>query len=796
MKAFVSRIARKLPVALWLMFQISSLAADVGFVAVLKGQEFHQTSADIVALGDWRAWNDSGEVQNEGEHPEPLQMFEVYAFGTALDSIVSGSVTVPGGGVVPLVNDFRGNEYLGEIGVENGYETPLDLNTTRPDGIYTVALVTKNEGTHITNLVLDGDNYPSVPRITNSVALQTVSAGLAIPVQWQAMDGGTASDFIHVRIRQIGGMDDGAMLWQSGMPGQPGALNGLSAEAVIPPNTLAAGTDYLAEVMFVKTVDVLQGTSLEIAGYYKLTGLRIHTYAPAGTPIGAEFLRACPRDTWDPSAVNSAVAFQFSRPMNPGYHSASWTSNGLPLSTGPISYQWIQNNSVLLCVFSTNLPTGSEIGWTLDLTGFRDLRGFPLSGTASGSFHTRTDGTPGTPDVEFISMLKTRFFRQPGTTLVPDGRYEAMVAMDTTAANRVKSASATATANGRNGPLYVDPWNGTEYETPGEYASKSDLDRFYPNGSYQITLDSLADGPQSITLDLGANDWYPEAPTITNLAALQAVDPAAPVTVTWNALPGWTNNIQTLGPGGGWIEFEILDRNDQEVLWVEGMEMTNGVSWVIPAGTLAPGRSYQANLYFLRITDVDQTSYPDAFAVAAFESVTRFTIQTTGQPVMPVLALQRLGGTARINASGGELNLPYALEVSHNLQRWTPLERYWNGGVTHQYDDADAQYLKARFYRVRDSLISEVVIPHIAIQGTVWTNSSRTSPVAGAVVGTSLDGQTTITDAQGLFYLMTDTPSQNGGALYTITVSAGAQNRSFGPWNWGDQPRNQNFEMN
>jgi len=77
----------------------------------------------------------------------------------------------------------------------------------------------------------------------------------------------------------------------------------------------------------------------------------------------------------------------------------------------------------------------------------------------------------------------------------------------------------------------------------------------------------------------------------------------------------------------------------------------------------------------------------------------------------------------------------------------------------------------------------------------VWTTGSHTTPVADAVVGTSLDGQTTVTDTQGRFFLVTDTPAQNGGAQYSITVSKGTQNRSFGPWNWGDQPRNQVFEM-
>lgn len=796
MKAFVSRLAHKLPAALWLMFQIPAMAADIGFVAVMKGQEFHQTSADITSLGEWRIWNDTGEAQNEGEHPEPLDMFEVYAFGTSLDSIVSGKVTVPGGELVNLVTDFRGDELVGEIGIENGYGTPLELNSARPDGNYTVELTTKNEGIHVTNLMLTGGPYPSVPHITNFNLLQSATAASATTVQWVPMAGGLPTDFIHVKVMQLGGEDDGTILWQSGMPGEPGALNGTSMQAVIPAGTLQAGHDYHAEVMFVKTVFALPGPPLEIAGYYKLTGFRIRTAALPGTPLGSTLLRSNPLTGWSWVPVDSAIAFHFSHPMSPAHISIAWTKDGGPLSTGTFSYHWTQGNTILLCRFSSDLPPDSEIGWTLNLPGFRDAANFPLSGSPTGWFRTGTDIPESPPDVGFISLLKTKYHIQTGTTPVADGRFEAGAEVEANAPNRLKSATLTALTGGRSGPFHADPWDGDEYEVPGEYGSKTDLDRFYPNGDYQFALEGLEDGAQSVTLSLGATDQYPPAPAITNLAALQAIDPAAPVTVTWNALAGWTNDMETLGSGDGWIEFEILDPCGREVLWVEGSEMSDGVSCVIPAGTLRPGRSYRANVFFIRITDIDAASYPDAFAVAAFESQTTFNIQTTGQPEMPSLLLQLIGSTARVTATGGDPESTYILETSSDLERWTLLDAYWNppGGSAHQFDDTDAQYFKSRFYRVTGPYCESPMMPPMSIQGTVWTNSSRTTPVAGAVVGTSLDGQTTVTDAQGRFFLITGTPSQNGTASYTINITSGALTKNFGPWS-GDQPRNQVFEM-
>jgi hypothetical protein len=67
--------------------------------------------------------------------------------------------------------------------------------------------------------------------------------------------------------------------------------------------------------------------------------------------------------------------------------------------------------------------------------------------------------------------------------------------------------------------------------------------------------------------------------------------------------------------------------------------------------------------------------------------------------------------------------------------------------------------------------------------------------MAEAVVSTGLDGQTTVTDGSGRFFLETDTPDVGGWLEYTITVTNGRTHKDFGPWAWGDQPRDQTFEM-
>ena len=762
----------------------AAAAADVSFVAVLKGRHFYQKEADLVCLSDWRA-TDQQQGWWFGEDPDSADLplaYEVFAMESGPGLIQSATVTIPGGSSLPLLREMAGDE---ELGRDDRYGSPLELDTARPDGTHTVNIQAENDGELAISLNLQGGLYPPVPHVTNHAALQNAGSTAPIDVTWSPMGGGTG-DFIMLTVIDPSTHDT---VYSTGGPGSPGSLDGTATGTQIPNGALLPARDYQAEVLFVRVVNRETTPVMAVAGYYQMTRFRLSTAGLPGSPTGAAFQRSVPENGWWDVPRDSAVAFHFSRPMNPG-HAVAWTINSV--ADTAFTYEWINFNQTLLCRRTGGFPANAEVAWTLDLGAFRDAANQPLSGSRSGTFRTDAVDPDSSPDVGGIFVLKQREFVQTGPAPTETGLWDTEIGLSLKAFNRVRSATITMPANGRIGRPEHSSWD-AEFYLDGDFASKTDLDRFFPNGDYTIEMDTLANGSPTVILSLGSADAYPDAPTITNLTALQAVDPAAPVTITWDALPGWSPEP---GPGEGLIELEIENAGGWEVVWVEGADLDEGgVSYTIPAGTLWPGRSYQARLSFIRVKDIDTEAYPGTFAAAGFESITAFTVTTTGTPVMPQLTIEPQSPDMRIEASGGEPGRAYVLETSPDLKRWLPQQEVWLADLPHQWTDTDARYLKQRFYRMRDLADGEYAPRHVTIQGTVWTNSLRSTPVAGATVGTSLDGRTTITDAAGKFFLETDTTGDFSSTPYTIIVTSGGAPKSFGPFPWGEQPREQNFEL-
>ena len=763
----------------WLAIVLLALPAqaqDVGFVSVIKGQRFIQKNPDFVSLGEL--------AQNADPNPAEVPLFfEAVAMGTAADSLKTAEVQIPEAGTAPLVREDAGNPDLRR---EDSSGSLLALNSTRPDGRYTVNVVTKNDVSRSFSLDLVGGNYPPVPQITNYPALQAITASNATTVQWSPM-GGTAQDFILCQVS-----DDVAdeTVYESGMPGDSGALDGTATQTVIPSYVLQPGRTYRAELLFVRTVDVEMTDVMAVAGYSKITSFNVATSPLPASATGAGFAYSIPSSDAQDVQRDAAVAFHFSAPMAAA-HAVTWTVNGAPSSQ--FSYEWIDGNKVLLCRFDTPgkvFPANAEIAWTLNLSGFSDVANFPLSGSKSGSFHTSSDDPASPPDAEWIYAIKQHEFFQNGSAPVDSGIWDCELGVDLNAFNRVKTA--TLTVAGKTGNLEHHLWN-ESMNLEGDFASPADLDRFFPNGDFAFALDTLDDGPRNVTLSLGSTDVYPAAPTVTNLAALQAIDPASPVTIHWDPLAGWNGEMSV---GSGLIELEIENTSGSEVVWAENPDLSNGgTEYTVPVGKLWPGRTYRVRLHFIRITDLDLSTYPNVFAAAGFQSTTAFTIRTTGTPVMPALTLQRINSNMEIRAEGGEPRREYVLESSAELGRWLPQKDLWIGEFSNSYTDQDAHYLNQRFYRLRDRAERDLVLRHVTIQGTVWTDSAHATPLAGATVGTNLDGRTALTDGSGRFFLETDTKANYAATPYTITVTSGGQTKNFGPFTWGDQPREQHFNL-
>ncbi len=750
----------------------TALSADVNFIAVVNGQNFKQAGSNLVALIN-------------SDYDKPLA-FSAFAEGAAIDSLASGTLQMPNGTTVPLVR-----EYPDDWGIRHEYqsESLLDLNTTRSNGTYILNLVTKNDGTKNVSLSLTNDTYPSVPVVTNFNVLQTITNTAVTTIRWAPMTNGTAADFI---LFSVYDNNTDETVFETGSPGTTDALTGTNVFATIPANTLESGRTYEGELLFVKVVNVnktsYQGV-LAIAGYYKQAGFEIKTVATPGVTLGSELVSSLPQNYAGDVPRDSAISFRFSQPMSTTNKAITWVTDGIAVTN--FNYEWIDGNKVLLCRCTTTLPADSDIGWTLNLTGFRDANRFPLTGSIEGSFHTSSADPLSPPDVTFFSVLKMRGYQQTGTNPVSTGMYGCDASVDMAAYNRVKQGTLTVVSNGFRGSLVADDWD-PHMGMEATYASQTDLDRFFANGDFTFSLTNLADGAKNLTLSLGSTNDYPAAPTVTNLPALQTVNPALPVTIYWNAPANWSN---TLTAGRCIIELAVENLpQEDEVIWIDFSSITNSSKHTFPVGTFWPGRTYRLSLQFITVKDVDIASYSGATGAAGFESITEFTLQTTGTVIKPTVAMSRDGDNLTLNMSGGEPQRSYILATSTDLQRWMPQAEIWLSDFqTNQWYDNDAQYFKKRFYRLRDRARGEFVQQNIAIQGTVYAYST---PVAGAVVSTSLDAQTAITDSSGRFFLETDTPSYGGMNSYTITVISGETHKDFGPWQWGDQPREQTFEMN
>ncbi len=760
-------IGRWLMAGLFASLISSAKAADVPFMVVMKGQCFEQVSSTVAFM-------------DERSDEEPL-LFEAFVLGETTNSVVAGSVETPDGEQLPLTReDPEDSTFMYEYRTDN----LLDLNTSKTNGTYTIHVTTEHDGTQIIPLNLVGDNYPNVPLISNYTSLQSANHSTAITVQWDAMTGGTMNDFIMCSIFDESTGED---LYESGGPGAPDALNGTSTQVVLPSDRLQPGHAYRAELLFVKLADSNTTSypgAQALAGYYKMLSFPIKTTALPGTALGATLEGVIPRPYAWGIPRDSAIAFRFSHPMDPNYSVISWTGTGV--DSDGFEHEWVEGNTVLLCKYDFDLPANIEVGWTLDLSGFRDAAGFQLTGNSeTGSFHTSSNEPQTPPDADFIFVGKTREYQQTGGVPVSSGVFSCFLEVELNAFNRVKEASVIVGANSRSLPLQHDEW-GAEMGGDATFASQTDLDYFFANGDFTFNLNTLSNGLKTVAVSLGATDDYPEVPTVTNLSELQNLDEAAPFTIAWNPLIGWSSSLAV---GNQIIQIEIENEQENEVFYIDPEEFTSGAQCTIPADVLSPGRTYEVGLTFFKIKDLNDASYPGVFAAGVFLSSTSFTIQTAGNPQIPDLIIERVGGNINLNFTAGEKDWCYILETSRDLQRWLPYEFVPGAG---SYFDGDAHYLTSRFYRIRDCAAGEEFQRNRSIQGTVWTDDSQITPVADALVGTSMDDQVILTDQNGQFFLETDTP--NGSGEYWVEVTRGTTKKYFGSFT-GDQPRDQNFPM-
>jgi hypothetical protein len=404
---------------------------------------------------------------------------------------------------------------------------------------------------------------------------------------------------------------------------------------------------------------------------------------------------------------------------------------------------------------------------------------------SSGSFTTSGSAATTDPDVSKLLLIKAQSLLQSNATPVAKNVYAFEVRGDLNVLNSVLNGTVT-TPGGAVLQPENDYW-GDIFDYDAEYASKTDMDRFFANGTYAVSLNTAHDGIKNVPLTFPA-DAYPNDPTLSNFSGLQAINSAQNLTVSWGAFSG-ADATSTY-----FIRLRLQTASGEDVyespdLGQPGALLGTSTSVVIPANTLSPGRKYEGELVFAKIVAKDSTTYSGVTFRALFAKATEFELQTTGSPIRPTITITK-GGQMKIDVTGDK-HVNYVLEATQDFQSWFAIS-YPQGtysGTTATFFDSDSSYFSRRFYRVREESSNDFFRRPVSVQGTVY-QSNNSAPIAGATVSTTLSGTTTTTDSNGRFFLQTDATLTDYNQSYGITVSKAGYSTYSQNVSWGESPRN------
>lgn len=669
-----------------LLGQMLVQGADVSEYGVLKGMKYTQGDA--------------------GTPDDSFVFYWVTAYArlTAAGLVSEASATLPEVGAVPLFE--QGDPKLWQFETVGGLALP-DFNAAFPNGDYLVAMTTANDGSRQASLNLTGDAYPNTPTFQSFTALESVDPAADFTLRWSAFAGGTANDFVQVRVVD----DGGAEVFSTPMLGAAGALGGAATSAVIPANTLAPDSHFTVTLTFLKVITLDSSSypgALGLAGYYKSTEVSLATTTGSGggdtTP--PQLVSSIPLNGASGVTVNSPVIFVFNEAMAEA-ESIAWSAN---LSAGSFTYDWSVDGRTLTCVYLGSLPAGATCTWTLNPPtqpqDFQDVAGNPLpAGIYSGSFSTATSSATNNPcePVDdgrgYGGVTKELFYVQTSAAApAPDPERHAVFLGSVTSPTNNPVTSAKLQVPG--GPLLtLTNFFGRAFLDMEEYASQSALDTARPAGNYEVQLTRTSGSPSA---SVSLTSLYPPTPEIRNYAACQAVDPAADFTVQWNGFGGATANDG--------IGLSIVYPDPMNIWqWVAPdpcvpRELANtATSVTIPAGTLQPGKTYEASLTYSRLTDAKTNAIADTTLAAFLQKMVSFTIRTTGSSgdsarfvgnaVLP-------NGTLELILQGAA-GQSFLIEASDSLQgEWTTvsMQTIPAGGVaTFQVViDGESGYFRAR----------------------------------------------------------------------------------------------------
>ncbi len=195
--------------------------------------------------------------------------------------VTSATIKPPGKSALTLTNDS------GQVDVEDRFTTKALLDAAYPSGTYTFNIGTVNEGSNSVSLSLTNDAYPvTIPQLIGVEAASLMDVTKQYAFAWYPLTNGTSKDFV---LFELTDQTDSNTLLSSGNPGDTSVNVATNVAAIVPANTLTAGTTYKVKLIFAHATAVNTNAFAKVPGeavYYKQTSFYFtpQGVAPSCTP--------------------------------------------------------------------------------------------------------------------------------------------------------------------------------------------------------------------------------------------------------------------------------------------------------------------------------------------------------------------------------------------------------------------------------------------------------------------------------------------------------------------------------
>jgi hypothetical protein len=293
-------------------------------------------------------------------------------------------------------------------------------------------------------------------------------------------------------------------------------------------------------------------------------------------------------------------------------------------------------------------------------------------------------------DVLGYSVLKGQFYNQTGQqdlALDPDFGFSLLASVDLTDFQLVTEASLQPPQAGAES---MDDL-GDSWVFLDSFTDWSSLNSTYGWGDYQIRFTTEHDGLFSCVLSM-PDSPLPPVPQLVNFDALQAVNAARPLPLSWSfpTAPSPDDFMQVYITEGHAVVFSSPDFGFPGALDGTSREFT------VPADTLWGGGVYSLNLELTRLVSTNASAYPDAEGVAGTFSSTSLDLLTVQPPELRLLSRPTNGiVSVEVRVAPG---VAVTLQGSDTVATWNDLATNASPSGTNVFEIPSGQEA-ARFFR-------------------------------------------------------------------------------------------------